>query len=348
MARGIPGYALALLFAVSVHGQEPNADLLRAHVFFLASDALEGRSAPSWGLDVAATYIATQFKLAGLEPAGDDGYFQTANLEDLGARGQQLLKQAEPGTPHRLRNVAGILRGSDPALRDTFVMLTAHYDHLPPAKDGEDRIFNGANDDASGTASVLEIARALSALPVHPKRSVLFVAFFGEERGLLGSRYYAQHPLVDPVKTIADLNLEQVGRTDGEDGPQIKTASITGFDFSELPGMFVTAGEALGVYVYKNPEASDRYFARSDNQALADLGIPAHTLCVAFEFPDYHKVSDTWDKIDYNNMAVVDKLVAVGIREIANSPVAPRWNEDYAPAKKYVDAAAKLHGSSSP
>ena len=158
----------------------------------------------------------------------------------------------------------------------------------------------------------MEVASALAALPVHPKRSILFILFFGEERGLWGSRYYAAHPLVPPAQTIAQLNLEQVGRTDASDGPQIKTASITGYDFSDVPGILADAAQAAGVKVYKNPQNSDAYFSRSDNQSLADLGIPAHTLCVAYDFPDYHKVSDSWEKIDYDNMAAVDRAVALG------------------------------------
>jgi hypothetical protein len=319
-----------------------SADSLRGHVSFLASDLLEGRSTPSRGLDLAAEYIASRFRAAGLEPAGDDGYFQTVDLHDLGTRGLQILNLAGPGAPSKVRNVAGILRGSDPSLRNTFVMLTAHYDHRPPAASGDDRIFNGANDDASGTAAVVEAAAALASLPVHPERSILFVAFFGEERGLMGSRYYGQHPLVPPAQTVADLNLEQIGRTDAADGPQVKTASITGFDFSELPGILVNAGELTGVRVYKNPQAGDLFFARSDNQALADLGIPAHTLCVAFEFPDYHKVTDTWEKLDYDNMAVVTRTVVLGLMKLASSAPAPKWNESYEPARRYAEAARKL------
>ena len=167
----------------------------------------------------------------------------------------------------KVRNVAGILRGSDPALRDTFVLLTAHYDHLGVG-------FDGANDDGSGTVSVVEIAGALASLNPHPKRSILFMTFFGEERGLLGSRYYGRHPLVPVAKTIADLNLEQVGRTDSTEGPQIANASVTGFDFSDLPKILADAGKLNGIKVYKDDKASDPYFARSDNQALADLECP--------------------------------------------------------------------------
>ena len=356
MARGISGQQVAafLLGASILCAQAKltpqrqsivrnvRPDTLRAHVAFLSSDLLEGRGTPSRGLDVAAEYIAAQFRLAGLEPAGDDGYFQTVNLEDLGRRGLQLINLAGPDAPRKVRNVAGILRGRDPRLRETYVMLTSHYDHQPPARSGEDRIFNGANDDASGTSSVLQAAAALAAMPLRPQRSVLFIAFFGEERGLLGSTYYGQHPLVPPAKTIAHLNLEQIGRTDAGDGPQIKTASITGFDFSELPARFVAMGKLLGVNVYKNPEASDQFFSRSDNQTMANLGVPAHTLCVAFDFPDYHKVTDTWEKLDYDNMAAINRLIAFGILQLASAAPPPQWNAAYPAAQKYVEAAKKL------
>jgi len=320
-------------------------DSLRGNLSFLASDLLEGRATPSRGLDLAAEYIAAQFRRAGLDPAGDDGYFQTATLADVGDRGKRLAQAmgVDDLSSVKMRNVAGILRGSDPQLRDTYVILTSHYDHIGLAATGEDRVFNGANDDGSGTVSVVEVASALAALPVHPKRSIIFILFFGEERGLWGSRFYAAHPLVSPAQTIAQLNLEQVGRTDAADGPQIKTASITGYDFSDLPAILADAAQAAGVKVYKNPQNSDAYFSRSDNQSLADLGIPAHTLCVAYDFPDYHKVTDSWDKIDYDNMAAVDRAVALGMMKLASSEAPPKWNEQYAAARRYADAARRLH-----
>jgi len=434
-----------------------SAQSLRGHLSFLASDLLEGRATPSRGLDLAAEYIAAQFRRAGLEPVGDDGYFQTATLIqrepnwdgfemtvtsgaktiridrseaylvpeaaldlhevpiviadqyqppvdtrgkvvfNLGLRGRANFDQAAlviagspniptgpqvrdpevgparaamnvvgtPGLPEFLRqnpgarlsvhmaasierpvkvhNVAGVLRGSDSQLSDSYVMLTAHYDHLGVRANGDDKIFNGANDDGSGTVSVVEIASAIAALDRHPARSILFVTFFGEERGLVGSRYYGRHPLVPLEKTIADLNLEQIGRTDATDGPQVGTASITGYDFSELPGILADAGKIAGIKVYKNEQASDPYFARSDNQALADVGIPAHTLCVAFDYPDYHKVGDHWEKVDYANMAKVDRAVALALLHVASDAPPPKWNEGNSKAKKYAEAAKKLH-----
>ena len=458
-----------------------SAQSMRGHVSFLASDLLEGRSTPSTGLDVAAEYVAAQFRRAGLEPAGDNGYFQTAKFLqfdadpqgfrlELEAGGKQivadlananlqvtgpvsldhapalkfsgedlarverlaradvrekvalyyfdrglsgpafrtlmalrrlrpaLLIVAGPGVPRErraelvaadqrdtepqviafhdgdfasavehlksgasdlkvtarvaapkervvmLRNIAGVLRGSDPVLKDSYVLLTAHYDHVGMKAEGDgDRIYNGANDDASGTASVMEIAGALAVMDPKPKRSLVFIALFGEELGLLGSQYYGRHPLFPLAKTIGDINLEHMGRTDSSEGPKLASASFTGFDYSGLPGVFEKAGEQVGVKVYKDNKRSDPFFARSDNQALADLGIPAHTICVAFEFPDYHGVGDEWQKLDYENMAKVDRMVALGVVMLADTDSPPKWNESDAKAKKYVDAWRALH-----
>lgn len=253
---------------------------------------------------------------------------------------------APQSKPAILKNVAGILRGSDPTLKDTYVLLTAHYDHIGiRAPVNGDAIYNGANDDGSGTVSVVEIASALATLKERPKRSLVFLTFFGEEKGLLGSRYYGRHPLVPVAKTVADVNLEQVGRTDSSEGPQIDKASMTGFDFSDVGPIFAAAGKSLGVEVFKHPTNSDAFFGRSDNQALADLGVPAHTLCVAFVYPDYHGAADHWEKVDYVNMARVDRAIALGLLTIANTAEAPRWNADNPKAARYLRAWKTLHGA---
>jgi hypothetical protein len=318
-----------------------SADAMRGHLAFLSSDALEGRGTPSRGLDIAAEYIASQFRAAGLEPLGDDGYFQTADWRKIAPKREQA-KYADAPEPLLVRNVVGVLRGSDPELSKTYVMVTAHYDHIGNQGDGEDRIFNGANDDGSGTVSVIELARAFAAQAVRPKRSIVFMTVFGEEHGLVGSRYYGAHPLVPVADTVADINLEQVGRTDDSEGPQVLAAAITGADYSDVGDVLRHAGELTGTKITKHPVNSDRYFARSDNQALADLGVPAHTLSVAYEYPDYHGVADTWDKIDYDNMAAIDRTVALAILTIANDPQAPRWHVGNPKGAKYLDAARKL------
>jgi Zn-dependent M28 family amino/carboxypeptidase len=309
-----------------------SADSLRGHLSFIASDALEGRNTPSRGLDIAAEYIAAQFRRAGLEPVGDDGYFQTTSLQPKGAE-----------QPVKVRNVIGLLRGSDPVLKDSYVLVTAHYDHLGTKAGADDTIFNGANDDGSGTVSVIELASALASLKKRPRRSLVFMTFFGEEKGLLGSHYYGQHPIFPIDKTVADINLEQVGRTDSNEGPQLNNASMTGYDFSDIGAIFKAAGELTGIKVYKHPRNSDAFFGRSDNQALANQGVPAHTLCVAYVYPDYHGLGDHWDKIDYQNLAKVNRAVAVGLLMIANNPRAPRWNEANPKTARYVQAWKALH-----
>jgi Zn-dependent M28 family amino/carboxypeptidase len=249
--------------------------------------------------------------------------------------------------PVRVRNVAGILRGSDPTLKETYVIVSAHYDHLG-VREGcdaskEDCIFNGANDDGSGTVGVIELASVLSRLNPRPKRSILFMTFFGEELGLVGSRYYGRHPLVPLEKTVAQINLEQIGRTDDSEGPQVGTLAVTGFDYSDVGAALQRAGEAAGVRVYKHPTNSDAYFARSDNQSLADAGVPAHTVGVAFEFPDYHAVGDEWQKIDYANMERVVRAVGLAALLVADDAREPRWNEQNPRAAPYVEAWKKLH-----
>lgn len=340
MARGISRQLVVLALTAAAYGQKLGpitADSLRANLTYLASDELEGRATPSRGLDKAADYIAEQFKKAKLQPI-NDSFFQSAAVADLPGNWKRNLPADAPTTA---RNVVGLLPGSDRKLRDTYIIVSSHYDHVGLATTGEDRIFNGANDDASGAVSVIELARALAA--AKPKRSILFITFFGEERGLLGSRYYGQHPLVPIASTIAQLNLEQIGRTDASNGPQIKGANVTGFDFSNLPAILADAAQPAGIRIWKDATSSDAFFGRSDNQSLADLGIPAHTLSVAYEFPDYHKVTDTADKIDYDNMALVDRGIALGLLKIASAAEPPKWNESYAPAQKYVEAGRKLH-----
>ncbi len=492
-AAGAASAATATLTAgESAALERISANSMRGHLSFLASDLLEGRGTPSRGQDLAAEYIAAQYRRAGLEPLGDDEYFQTANwllsLPDLTGFaltlrvGQERLSLApaqvgfEPGAaleakgralikanwnnlapleamgaavngkivlvelptrpmspaqydrflaerqaliarigklkplvvlaldrigpagngggrgelsdparaspkgvamitihgapavkllgslpggatgatvdlrlapasvrPVKLRNVAALLRGSDPLLKDSYIILSSHYDHLgiKPEVAG-DNIFNGANDDGSGTVAVIEVAGALAAMTERPKRSILFLNVFGEELGMLGSTYYGRHPLVPVAKTVANLNLEQVGRSDGKAGPMLGKAALTGFDYSTLPAVIARAGAATGVRIYKDAELGDKYFALSDNATLAGLGVPAHTLSVQYEFPDYHGAGDHWQKIDYANMANIGRTVALGVLMLANDAATPRWSETQAGAAPYLKAYKSL------
>lgn len=322
-----------------------SADSMRGHLSFLASDLLEGRATPSRGLDLAAEYIAAQFRVIGLEPGVKDSYFQTADWnilkKDLPRRrgAPAPVADTEPQSPVFVRNVIGVLPGSDPVLKDSYILVTAHYDHVGMKANAEgDIIFNGANDDASGTVSVIELAKAFAEMKVRPKRSIVFMTFFGEEKGLVGSRYYGKNPIFPIEKTIAGINIEQVGRTDDSEGPQVASVAVTGFDFSEVGAIIKQAGDKTGIKVWKHAKNSDDYFGRSDNQALADQGVPAHTISVAYAFPDYHGLGDEANKIDYDNMAKVNRAVAVAIEQIANSKNAPKWDEKNPKAAKYAQA----------
>jgi Zn-dependent M28 family amino/carboxypeptidase len=172
-------------------------------------------------------------------------------------------------------------------------------------------------------ASVIEIAQALASAATAPRRSIVFAAFFGEEEGLFGSRYYTRHPLEPLRATVANINLEQMGRTDEQDGREVGAFSFTGPSFSNLPAIMTEAARTQGVKVYKKRDA-DSFYDRSDNYPFAEMGVIAHTVVVAYEYPDYHGPGDKWEKIDYANMALVDKAVAAGVVQVANTPEPPR------------------------
>ncbi|MFC1499462.1 M28 family peptidase [Candidatus Zixiibacteriota bacterium] len=364
----IQGQAIAQQGSISMKEQQLLESItptsLEGHLEFLASDELMGRNTPSPGLDMAALYIATQFKRAGLEPAGNDGYFQTSEWvlntvereRTLSSGETRIMRSQRPtlvenaenpeGDPFLLRNVVGLIPGSDPVLKDTYILVTAHYDHVGVRSGSDtDSIANGANDNGSGTVGVIELGAALARLEIAPKRSILFIAWFGEEKGMLGSAYYAEHPVVPLEKTIGVVNLEMIGRTDdGNDGDQSNRASFTGFDFTDLPQIFVEVGDQIGIEVFRHPQNSERYFGASDNGPLARKGVPAHTICVTFTYDDYHQVGDHWEKIDFVNMARTTRLLAVGLLRMADSDRIPVWNEENPGVERYFQAWKELHG----
>jgi len=303
-------------------GQETFLNELQARKPALILLLGRGRPARSGATVGPATFLA--------EDDGDHAPVIRVRDSDAAAllRGKDgiavTLHLANPAVSHVvLRNVAGLLKGSDPALRNQYVLITAHYDHLGKTAKG---IFHGANDNASGTVSVIEIARALAALNPHPKRSILFITLFGEEEGLLGSYYYGHHPLAPLKDTVAGINLEQMGRTDDTSGAEVRAFGISGPSFSDLPDIMERAATAEGIGMYRRRDADD-YFDRSDNYAFAQFGIVAHTIAVAFEYPDYHALGDVIGKIDFANMAAVDRGVAAGILALADEPDVPHWSE---------------------
>jgi Zn-dependent M28 family amino/carboxypeptidase len=163
----------------------------------------------------------------------------------------------------------------------------------------------------------------------------------GEELGVLGSRYYCQHPVFPLAKTIADINLEQLGRTDDNEGPRLLQFNLTGFDYTDIAAFLSKAGGETGIKVVKDGRNSDSFFSRSDNTAFAEAGVPSTTLSVSYIYPDYHGFGDKWPKLDYDNMAKVDDAVALGVFRIADSAEAPQWNKANRKTASYIEAREK-------
>jgi aminopeptidase N len=274
------------------------------HIRYLASEELEGRGLGSKGLEKAAHYIATAFKTAGLKPAGDNhSYYQTweqkINQKFLqgGPGGAVFSKSAPPGRRRQiftLRNVIGIIPGSKPEWSDQAVVLCAHYDHLglgwPVVRQGnEGKIHYGADDNASGVSVLLELAHTM-ANSVKPDRSILFIAFTGEESGLLGSSYYVENLEKSRWRDIrAVINLDTVGRlTENE-----KLMVIGGSSAREWRFIFMGIGYTTGI----ETEMITQDLDASDQVNFIKAGIPGIQL---FSGPhtDYHQPTDTVDKID--------------------------------------------------
>lgn len=304
----------------------------------LADDSLEGRATGTVGSEKAARIIADAMQRAGLQPAGDSGYFQRVPVAvvtqsrrmDNGTvvtRTRPVLfasfsaLDTVPVAQRRTAvNVVGILRGSDPVLRDSVILVDAHYDHLGIGRAvNGDSIYNGADDDASGVVAVLEIAKALAAGPP-PKRTVIFAATTGEEVGLLGTRWYLEHPVAPLSHMTANLEIEMIGRPDSLAGGAGR-AWLTGFERSTMGSMFAAAGLPIGPD--KRPD--EQFFMRSDNIAFAQAGIPAHTLSTFNLHSDYHRPSDEASRIDFAHMTEVIRAAAAAARLLADGP-APHWN----------------------
>jgi hypothetical protein len=178
----------------------------------------------------------------------------------------------------------------------------------------------------------------MTALPAKPKRSIVFLALFGEEIGEIGSFYYVNHPLFPLARTVANVNLEQLGRTDDSERPKVLEFNLTGFGYTTLGATFQKAAKAAGVRAVNDEPSGDAYFALGDNATFASAGVPDTTISVSYMFPDYHAVGDEWPKLDYENMAKVVRAVALGAWDLANSEAAPEWNAEEPRTAPYVKA----------
>ena len=227
-------------------------------------------------------------------------------------------------------NLVGMLVGSDSLLKNEYVVISAHYDHLGE-HNGE--IFNGADDNATGTSAVMEIARIYSEKAKQgelPKRSILFLLVSGEEKGLLGSAYYAQHPLVPLSNTVTDLNVDMIGRTDEfHTNPNYIYVIGSNMLSDELHNLNEAAGKEMGDvfldYKYNSKEDPNRFYYRSDHYNFAKNGVPS-IFYFSGVHADYHKPSDTADKIDFDKMQKITELIFRTSWKVSNADHRPVVN----------------------
>jgi Zn-dependent M28 family amino/carboxypeptidase len=253
---------------------------------------------------------------------------------DLTAAKQLNFAVKASTDPLSTQNVVAVLEGSDPTLRSEYVAVGAHYDHVGvgnPDQSG-DRIFNGADDDGSGTVAVLAIAEALARGP-KPKRSVILVWHTGEEKGLWGSEWFVDHPTVPLNQIVAQLNIDMIGRSRKAGDTDSRNANLTGPDEIYVIGSKMMSSD-LGAlsekvnqsylklqfnYKYDDPNDTERFFFRSDHYNYAKKGIP-----IIFYFDgvhaDYHRQSDHPDKIDYDKMEKVTRTVFASLWKLASGP----------------------------
>ncbi|HEX2077561.1 MAG TPA: M20/M25/M40 family metallo-hydrolase [Longimicrobium sp.] len=306
---------------------------VREQLQALAADSMEGRGTGTPGGIRAARYLARRLDELGVQPAGDMGFLQVVPIaaDPVGGRLRlmpSLDALAELPAGHRREsfNVIGMIPGSDPVLRHEAVIVGAHYDHvgIGRAVDG-DSIYNGADDDASGSVAVLEIARALARGPA-PRRTVVLFLATGEEVGMLGTRWYLQHPAVPIDSTVAGLFIEMIGRPDSLAGGPGR-AWLTGYDRSSVGQILARAG----VPVVPDPRPAQNFFERSDNTPFARLGVPAHAFSSFGLHTDYHRPSDEVERIDFAHLTRVVQAAVNATRALADGP-RPEWAPGGRPA----------------
>jgi Zn-dependent M28 family amino/carboxypeptidase len=288
------------------------------------------------GAAKAAAIVAREMRQAALQPAGDSGFFQRVPLVLRASQSGRILpalvasfaaRDTFPADRRRTGvNVLGLLPGADSTLDGEYILVDAHYDHLGVAGDpvtacrplGADSICNGADDDASGVVAVLEIARTLAAQK-RPRRTILFAVMTGEEIGLLGSRWFIQHPPRPLERLAANLEIEMIGRPDSLAGGPGR-AWLTGWGRSTMGEMLAAAG----IPVVADPRPAQEFFERSDNIAFAERGIVAQTLSSYNLHSDYHTPRDVAARADTAHMAAVIEAAARAVRLLADGPK-PEW-----------------------
>jgi Zn-dependent M28 family amino/carboxypeptidase len=236
------------------------------------------------------------------------------------------------------QNVVAVFEGSDPLLKDEYVAVGAHYDHvgIGAALNG-DSIYNGADDDGSGTTALLAMAEALARSSIRPKRSVLFVWHAGEEKGLWGSRYFTDYPTIPLEKIVTQLNIDMIGRSKKEGDTDPRNKELSGPNEIYVIGsrmMSTELGELTETvnkqylnltydFRYDDPNDPNRFFFRSDHYNYARKGIPI-VFFFDGEHEDYHRPGDSADKIDYQKMEKIARTIYMTLWEVANLPARPK------------------------
>ena len=220
-----------------------------------------------------------------------------------------------------VRNVIGVLKGSDPRLSSEAVIVTAHLDHIGRASAGPDRINNGADDNASGVTGVLMMADAFAQLKQRPKRSVVFMTFWGEEKGLMGSKHFVEHPLWPLDRVVANVNLEMIGRP--EDGAESK-AWMTGWEHSDLGSLLAAGAKRADIEIFNHKRFGKMLYNASDNFPFVQSGVIAHSISAGSLHPDYHQPGDEWEKLNLPHMTKVIQGLVAATLPIANGDLTPK------------------------
>lgn len=279
---------------------------LLGDVRFLSSDSLRGRLIGSPGADSAAAYLARRFKQVGLRPA-PQGWFQPFTVS---ATAPAAVHAGIGGVIGK--NVIGVLPGKDPNLRNEIVIVGAHYDHLGTGAfgsldpDSTGQIHNGADDNASGVSALIHIAKKLRQTP--PGRTVVFIAFSGEESGLLGSDYYVKSPVFPLSRTYAMVNMDMVGRLRND--RLLIYGVATG---KELGGIL----DSLNVEAHFDLKASGDGWGRSDQSSFYGAGLPVLHLFTDLH-EDYHRTTDDWEKVNADGLAKVADFTASIVRALGS------------------------------
>jgi hypothetical protein len=298
--------------------------------------------------NLSGQIVSLSFTASGAEKLLAGTGHTLAELAQLVKDGKPLPKFAVPGTL-RMRaaltsetfeaaNVAALFEGSDPALKNEYVVMTSHLDHvgIGRAVNG-DTIYNGAMDDASGIAAMLQIAHMLKQSGATTKRSILFVAVAAEEKGLLGSRYFAAHPTVAADKIVADINLDMFLPL-----YPLKVIEVQGFAESSLGESVRVVARELGVEVQTDREPDQNRFIRSDQYSFIRRGVPALAFKFGYEFGSqdektrltwvrerYHQPSDDLSQpVDLEAAAKFNRVIMALLRRVADDAARPTWNAD--------------------